>query len=273
MKTRSLARIAALPALAALALSLPLRAGHAGFDMQVLVDGVPRPELHGRGGIYVEALRGRPYSIRLTNPLGVRVAVALAVDGRNTIDAKRTSAWDAAKWVLDPYASVVISGWQVDGATARRFTFTTEKRSYAAWLGDASNLGVIEAVFYRERTPPPPPPRPIYQEREEDAASGFGAAAPPAPEPRASERQASRDRAQSKAEALSDAAATGMGDATAHEVTSVHLDLETRPVARQRIRYEYRDQLVSLGILPREEPPMHRRERATGFSSYCPQPD
>lgn len=264
MKTRTtalatFAALATLTALATLAAAPARAAGPDGFRMEVLVDGATAPELFGRGNVYVEALRERPYSIRLTNPLGVRVAVALSVDGRNTIDAKRTSAWGAAKWVLEPYESTVISGWQVDGATARRFTFTTEKKSYAAWLGDSANLGIIEAVFYRERMPLPPPPRPWSEGMAPGAASGMA-------EPR-------RERAaQKSAEALSDSAATGMGDPTAHPVTSVALELESRPAAQVRIRYEFREQLASLGILPRETTPPARREHATGFESYCPQP-
>src|SRR2546426_12201539 len=53
---------------------------------------------------------------------------------------------------------------------ARRFYFTSERDSYGAKLGQTSNLGVISAVFFRERRPypvpvtPPPPPRRIYEE-------------------------------------------------------------------------------------------------------------
>src|SRR6185295_1114851 len=46
---------------------------------------------------------------------------------------------------------------------ARRFYFTTERDSYAAKLGQAANLGVISAVFFRERGQPttvPNQPRP-----------------------------------------------------------------------------------------------------------------
>ena len=48
-----------------------------GFGVEVLVDGSPRPEFAARGTVYVEALRGRDYALRLSNPSGTRVAVAL----------------------------------------------------------------------------------------------------------------------------------------------------------------------------------------------------
>lgn len=257
-------------ALGLILLSSPAQAaGPNGFTLDVVSGGRTLPEINGRGAVYVEALRNRPYELRITNPLGVRVAVALAVDGRNTIDARRTSARDAAKWVLGPYESVVISGWQVSGETARLFTFTTESRSYAAWLGDTSNLGVIEAVFYREKTPPRPvcrscDVRALPQSREGRPRSEN------APAPAAAESKAA---GAARADAIGEFAATGMGDATTNVVTRVAISLERQPVAQARIRYEFREQLVALGLLPRfNDYPAARRENASGFSTYCPQP-
>ncbi len=124
-----------------------------GFGLDVLVDGRERPEYAARGTVYVEALRGRDYALRLSNPTGTRIAVALSVDGLNTIDSRRTTARDARKWVLAPYETVVIPGWQVSNAASRKFVFTGERGSYGAALGKTQDLGVIEAVFFRERLP------------------------------------------------------------------------------------------------------------------------
>ena len=49
-----------------------------------------------------------------------RVAVALSVDGLNTIDARHTSPWNASKWVLEPYETITIGGWQMSSERARR---------------------------------------------------------------------------------------------------------------------------------------------------------
>src|SRR5271169_1960701 len=122
-----------------------------GFGLEVLVDGRERPEFAARGAVYVEALRGRDYALRLSNPTGTRIAVALSVDGLNTIDSRRTTARDARKWVLAPYETVVIPGWQVSNAASRKFVFTGERGSYGAALWKTEDLGVIEAVFFRER--------------------------------------------------------------------------------------------------------------------------
>src|SRR3954471_21007001 len=121
-----------------------------GFEVEVLVDGRPLDEYAARGRRYVEAFAGEEYELRIHNPLGVRVAVALSVDGMNTIDARRTSAWDASKWVIEPYGTITIGAWQMSSSRARRFYFTTESDSYGAKLGQTANLGVISAVFFRE---------------------------------------------------------------------------------------------------------------------------
>jgi hypothetical protein len=247
-----------------------------GHSVSVLVDSVERPKFAARGNLYIEALRGRDFSLRLSNPTGYRVAVALSVDGLNTIDARHTSAWKAKKWVIDPYGSIEIPGWQVDGETSRRFYFTGERQSYGAKLLKTEDLGVIEAVFYREHAPIAPPPIPVYappepmsggtinEESRRDSAERKSAQAPPA-----SSGALTGPRPQ-----LSDElAATGMGQRTSNPVYDVDLRLERTPVASVRLRYEFRPELVSLGVLPREYFPLDRREHARGFAGYCPEPD
>ena len=57
----------------------------AAYSMEILVDGRPLRELPAGARTYVEALEGREYSVRLSNRTGRRVAVALSVDGLNSI--------------------------------------------------------------------------------------------------------------------------------------------------------------------------------------------
>jgi hypothetical protein len=245
--------------------------GTSGFGLSVLVNETPRPEYHQGGVVYVEAVRGKNYAIRLTNPGPYRVAVALSVDGLNTINAQHTDARSAAKWVLEPYESTVISGWQVNDRAARNFFFTSENQSYGAKLGQTENLGVIEAVYFRERQPKinriqprwynssPEEPRDRAEKGQDAESKSRSAGAAPSAE------------AQSMGELSDDYAATGMGRRARHEVQSVDIDLEDRPVASVRIRYEFRPQLVKMGIFPAGFSPLERRERASGFSGYCPE--
>jgi hypothetical protein len=183
-------------------------------EMDVLVDGRPLREYYERGRTYVEAVYGAEYELRLRNNSSDRVAVALAVDGLNTIDARHMSAWNASKWVIEPYQTITISGWQMSSARARRFYFTNERDSYGAKLGQTANLGVISAVFFRERRPItiiPPPPRPITRDDKMEAP------------------QSSR----------SAEAGTGIGRDVRHDVRWTDMDLDPRSIGEITIRYEY----------------------------------
>ncbi|HEX7708050.1 MAG TPA: hypothetical protein VF701_16440 [Thermoanaerobaculia bacterium] len=233
--------------------------GHRPADLDVVVDGNSRQKLVHNGITYVEALRGREYALRLTNPTGERVGVALSVDGLNTIDAKHTSGFAAAKWVLAPYETIEIEGWQVSDRAARRFVFTGERASYGASLGETENLGVIEAVFYRERRRPVARYQPSL-ERQGSSRDNSAAKAAPAPTAAAEAQSALSD----------DYAATGMGGRTRHEVRRVSLDLDPQPIASVRIRYEFRPQLVKLGVISSVRSPLERRESARGFE-FCPE--
>lgn len=248
------------------------------FDLQILVGGRPLDEYFARGKNYVEAIQGAEYEVRIRNPFPFRVAVALSVDGLNTIDARRTTAWNASKWVIEPYGTISIEGWQMSSERARRFYFTSEQDSYGAKLGRTANLGVISAVFFRELRPlpvpitPPPPPRPSYEEKDErersstapQSSAGIGEAPPD----RASKGTLSRD---------DDYAATGIGRSVHNDVQWVNMNLDSRAVGEVTIRYEYYGALVRLGIMPRPYPrpdPLRRREGSSGFEDrrFSPEP-
>ncbi|MDT5062150.1 MAG: hypothetical protein QOH63_2609 [Acidobacteriota bacterium] len=250
-----------------------------GFEVEVLVNGYPLEEYAARGRHYVEALDGAEYELRIRNPLGQRVAVALSVDGMNSIDARRSSAWEASKWVIEPYQTITISGWQMSSSRARRFYFTTERDSYGAKLGQTANLGVISAVFFREREPvvivQPPPPRP-YEDDGIDRNESRNKSEAPSSNGRegAGAQSKSADAAPRPDD---DYAATGIGRNVRNDVRWINLDLQSRPAGEVTIRYEYHDALVRLGIIPRPYPrpdTLRRRERSTGFEdrAYSPEP-
>ena len=238
-----------------------LRRPAEGID--ILVNGAAQPRYAHQGRWYVEAIKGREYAIRIRNPYGVRVAVALSVDGLNTIDARQTTAVAARKWVLAPYETVIISGWQTSRTEARRFEFTTEEHSYGQALGKTANLGVISAVFFKERA----------SNHMTGAARDTRPASPSAAP--SAERQRSDASESAARKADNEYAATGMGGRTSHVVEQVFLDLEDTPAQTVNIRYEFRPQLVKLGVLQPAPAAGHleRRERARGFEpGFCPEP-
>jgi hypothetical protein len=242
--------LAMLPLVLVLAFATPAAALEGGpYSMEILVNGRPLEEYAARGATYIEALEQREYAIRLRNRTGERIAVALAVDGLNSIDAKTAGARQASKWIIDAYGTITISGWQTGPETARRFFFTTEQESYGAWLGKTTNLGLISAAIFREQRPRPAPQ---WGERKCAAeAEGLGLS--------------------------DDMAATGIGRETGHAVRRIEFRTESRPAALIELRYEYHDALVRLGVLPAyacHEDPLTRRERARGFEDmeFAPDP-
>ncbi len=252
-----------------------------GFTVEVLIDGRPAAEYFARGRRYVEALENAEYELRIHNPTGSRVAVALSVDGMNTIDARHTSSWDAHKWVIEPYGTISVRGWQMSSENARRFYFTTERDSYGTKIGQTANLGVIAAVFFRERkpiviTPVTPGRREEKSINKEDRPRNE-----PVPSSGESAGTVNRDAAKSRgANAYpppdDESAATGIGRTINNGVTWITMDLDPRPAGEITMRYEFRAGLVRLGIVPRDYPRpdvLNRRERAEGFDpKYCPQP-
>jgi len=239
------------------------------FGVSVVVDGTPAAEYPFGGRTYIEALKGRTFTLRLSNPTGERVAVALSVDGLNVVDAKHTTALDATKWVLGPYATIEIPGWQVNGETSRRFFFTETGRSYAKWIGDTRNVGTIEAVFFREKWRPPEfrpllsPEAPLHEAQREASA---GRASP-------KDGANAKGKVQASPEESDRFAATGIGERTRFPVTWIDFDEDPVPAARVALRYEFRRELLRLGVLQQEDQ-LYARDRARGFEHrYAPEPD
>ena len=271
-------------ALATLAIAAPSAAvEQGGVRMELLIDGRPAEELPARGTRYVQAFRNKEYAVRLTNDTNSRVAIALAVDGLNSVDARHTTAADSTKWVLGPWESLVVEGWQVGREQARKFLFTTEQKSYGEWLGDTRNLGIISAVAFTEKRRAVvrrPAPEPWYHccrgdvDEQSSDASGWGGAE----NSRKSAEGRSRDSEEApaassrsgvgsqRAEAPKDHAATGIGRRVENEVEWVEFEMDTQPIASLDLRYGFRDELISLGVLPRPHQAVDRRESAGGFA-------
>ncbi|MDD5354776.1 MAG: hypothetical protein PHF95_06265, partial [bacterium] len=103
---------------------------------------------------FVSAEPGEKYAIVLHNPLPIRVAVNLTIDGINSINGKPCRPAEGSKWIIEPYSLITIRGWQVNGHDARRFFFTSKKDSYAKWRSNSwgqdlsANCGVIGAAYF-----------------------------------------------------------------------------------------------------------------------------
>jgi hypothetical protein len=295
-------------------------ASRQGFELSVFVGGSQAPEYEHGDRVYIEALKGTNFYLRVRNPTCQRVAVALSVDGLDVIDAKHGTALEATKWLLSPGETIDIPGWQVSGEIARQFFFTEMKSSYAKWLGKTRNVGTIEAVFFREKKSPFPAPcvdGALLQRRDTaprsrnegassngpggvqegvpggvaggvprgmdggvPSAGGSGTAPAPsgqakaevtvsAEAPLSDARETRKTPSEKGAE---DFAATGIGRQVRFPVVWVDFNEDPNPVAGIALRYEFRRELIRLGVLPRDED-LYARERGRGFEpGYAPDP-
>jgi hypothetical protein len=213
-----------------------MRRGH--VDVAVVADEggelamIPFKE-YGQGGSrivkkYLEAKKGANYSLVIRNRSQDRIAVVVAVDGRNIISGKQSNLTNKeAMYIIDPFGSTRLEGWRTDQNTVHRFYFTEVQDSYAVrTFGDTSAMGVIAVAVYREKG------QPVHL-KEQPVESGK--ARPPVAG--APGRAESRD------------AGTGFGEEAHSPTIRVEFDPERRPVEKVLIKYEWREALCRKGII------------------------
>jgi hypothetical protein len=157
----------------------PLRDRSAGYEMTVLIDGVPAPTYDYAGGTYVLGQLGARYTLRISNHTGRRVEAVASVDGRDAIDGRPADFRGKRGYLIPAWGSVDIDGWRISRSQAAAFRFSSVPDSYAARTGNAREVGVIGVAVFPERyVPPPPPVYYPYQRRPydlDDAERGFDA--------------------------------------------------------------------------------------------------
>lgn len=125
------------------------------FLMQVVSDSEGyKSESWLKNRPFIVAKPNERYKIILHNPLPIRVAVNLTIDGLNSINGKPCQPESGPKWIIEPYSYVTIRGWQINGQDSRRFYFTSKNASYAKWRSNSwskdlsVNCGVIGAAYF-----------------------------------------------------------------------------------------------------------------------------
>jgi hypothetical protein len=165
------------------------------FTIQVISDYQgTKAEIYRQRYPFIQAQPGERYSVMIQNPLPVRVAVNLMIDGLSSVTGDPCSPSTGTKWLLEPYSAHTISGWQVNSQELRRFYFTSKEESYARWrsysMGQDLTVrcGTISAAFFWSRSemeeyfernpiweggyPYPYPCPPMAMERSRNSAAG-----------------------------------------------------------------------------------------------------
>ncbi len=196
---------------------------------------------------YVQAKRGKRYSLRLRNMSNRRVGVVIAVDGRNILTGKKSWLGKRERmYILNPYETATYKGWRTTKNHVNRFFFTSAGNSYASAWGDKSAMGVIALAVYNEK------PRIMYRDNQSNSFSS--------------------KRARSAPSAPADEAGTGFGREEYSPTVKVHFKPQNSAVVKYFYKYEWRSTLCKRGIIPCYGQPRKPHNRFWPKESYAPYP-
>jgi len=136
----------------------PLTSAAGGYELQVLVDGVPAPTFVQNGETYVMGALGERYTLRVVNHTRRRIEAVASVDGRDVVDGKPADFRNKRGYIVPAWGTVDIDGWRLSQAQVAAFRFSSVADSYAARTGTAREVGVIGAAIFPERIVPRPRP-------------------------------------------------------------------------------------------------------------------
>jgi hypothetical protein len=190
---------------------------------------------------YLQAERNAPYRIRIRNCTGDRLAVVVAVDGRNIISGSKSDLERGEPmYILGPYESQDYSGWRTSLNDVHEFFFTEWKDSYAEAFGDRSARGVIAVAVYHEKQRPLPKLSQAPRDKAENSS---------APAPSAESRGGASDEVAATAKRRDAEPGTGFGDQRYEPVTWVEFEAERRVSARIFLKYEWQETLCRKGVI------------------------
>ena len=195
-------------------------------------------EMYRHGGrTYVIGTPGNEYAIRIRNCTGGRVLAVVSVDGVNVVSGQ-TASPDQTGYVIEPGGYVNIQGWRKDLDRTAAFYFADPGDAYASRTGRPDNLGVIGVALFRERDRPG-----FYGNEDAPAPASAGAAAKQA--------DATREKSMAAAPRLEASLGTGHGRRELSRVQRVEFERASdEPEQRLVIRYDRRENLVAMGVVP-----------------------
>ena len=271
---RSVLRRCLIPGLVWLLTSLPAQAMGSLADIRVLDRDTDEvlPVYEHAGQYWVAGRPGARYAIALRNQQDGRLLAVTSVDGVNVVSGQ-TAAWNQTGYVLGAWQAYEVTGWRKSDHEVAAFEFTDLGNSYAARTGRPAHVGVIGVALFRER--PVDPPEVSYSEAENqrpsrrfEASEGAGA-----PVPRAAP-SAKADVTDAHPTLRSPRLGTGHGERERSRVSHTAFDrLHSAPDEVIEIRYDSRENLVAMGVLPSPRAP--RTPHAfpgSGRGRYVPDP-
>jgi hypothetical protein len=239
-----------------------------------------------QGELWVAGRPGARYAVSVRNATPGRLLGVVSVDGVNVISGE-TAAWQQTGYVLSPWQQHAITGWRKSDSEVAAFHFTASSASYAERTGRPAHVGVIGVAVFREKPLPPPPPAvmPWPQQRDLGGAAESRSSAPAgAPDMAKAEgdNEAPRERAESLASRRMAPASpmpaprlgTGHGEREASHIRHTTFERRSdRPDELLRIRYDSRENLIAMGIIPTQAvPPRPNPFPGAVAPGYAPDP-
>ena len=218
------------------------------------------------GQRWVAGLPGHRYAVRLSNRTYGRILAVVSVDGINAVTGE-SAGWSQRGYVLGPWQGTDVLGWRKSQERVADFVFGNLEDSYAARTGRPDNAGVIGVALFREAVAgtigPPMPPSPGAED------SSRAKQLPAAPEGSSASKGGSMT--QSERATPMGRLATEHGQSENSPVQMASFDrAQAAPDLIISIRYDRRERLVSMGIIPEPRAPTPFPESAQ--SGFVPDP-
>ncbi len=255
------------------------------------------PVHYFKGEYWVAGTPGAKYSISVANAVGGRVMAVMSVDGVNVLNGQ-TASVDQSGYVFNGYQRYEVTGWRKSNQEVAAFEFVASPSSYAARTGRPANVGVIGVALFNERvyqpavsvTPPWSPPTYRYGQSGEaesskssrnemgaaDSAASRGMPAPAPAQSAPSSVAGELSRRADASPAMREKLGTGHGEREVSQVTHTSFErAQSSPNETIRIRYDSRENLVSMGVIqpPHPQRPWNRTPNAFPESlGFVPDP-
>jgi hypothetical protein len=241
------------------------------------------------GEYWVAGVPGAKYSIDIWNRTGQRVLAVTSVDGLNVLTGKTASPQQTG-YVINASDRYGITGWRKSDSSVAAFQFTASPNSYAERTGRPRDVGVIGVALFRERMEPvlrrfdnEQESRSTRDQALPSSSAPAAAPSPVAPMARAGQADAADSTQNSMKESLnrSDKSSiqttpklgTGHGERETSVVSQTNFEREhSHPNEVIRIRYDSRENLISMGVI-REFPPYGSQPNPFPASSHSYVPD
>jgi hypothetical protein len=129
----------------------PLRVSDLGYELQVLLHGVPVQTFTHTGESFVMGQKGARYTLRVVNHTERPIEAVVSVDGRDVLDGKPADFRSKRGYLVPAWGGADIDGWRLSQAEVAAFRFASVADSYAARTGSARDVGVIGVAVFPER--------------------------------------------------------------------------------------------------------------------------